>query len=461
MSVKVLAFCTHTPINPDVEEVIAQALDWGVDVFAAQGTSTDWGPYWLGSGKQVNTRTNLKENMRPYLRAAIKHKKPFVCSVGLAGGDIHLQEALDRIDELCVEEGWQIKIGVISGEIPPDYLKDALRSAVKIPAAFKHRDLSPWLTEADVDQSIRIVGLLGPEVIMEVLSGEPVDGVITGRALDIGLHMAIPMLRGVPRAVAAYAGKVIECAGIACERGSAQNPLWAEIDETGFTVRSPKSECPATPQSLSAHGFYERTNPWREANPGGSLDLSDVTITDLGDGKVRCEGARWIDAPYSVLIEGAKLLGYRTVATATALDPAFKANIDLLISDMYSTIDSVPQLADHKRGGDFDLTVKVFGGGKDDEPMALIVNAVANTQQLAELAAFIGYSYLHAGHYPGRLTTGGNLSFPYMPILQPYGPVYAFSICHILPLDNPSGPFRSERISFPRTTLAATAGTSL
>jgi hypothetical protein len=452
MSVKVLSFVTHAPVSASVSEMIDQAFDWGVDVIAAQGTSTDWGAYWLGSGEQVNTVTNLKENVRPFLRAAVEHQVPFVFSVGLAGGDVHLQECLDRIDELCVEEGWVLNIGVLSGEISKERLHAALEAGLTVRAAYNHPDLSPVLTKDDVDASIRVVGLLGVEPIIKALE-TGVDGVITGRALDIGLHMAVPMMRGIPRHVAAHAGKVIECGGVACEKSSASNPVWADIDEEGFTVRSCKPDSPATIRSIAAHCFYERSNPFQETNPGGVLDLTEVTYEQLDANSVRCEGARWVDAPYSVLIEGAKLLGYRTIAVMTAKDPGFIAHVDELIEQMHGIIDRSPQTAGHKRGADFDVTAKVFGpnqGKGEGDPVAIIVDAVAETPELADTVAFVGYSHIHAGHFEGRLTTAGNVSFAYMPILQQLGAVYAFSVYHVLPLDDPSEPFAFTPTRFPR-----------
>ncbi|MFZ0666374.1 MAG: acyclic terpene utilization AtuA family protein [Acidimicrobiales bacterium] len=453
--VRVLGFVTHAPRPDGVDALIEEAFSWGVDVVAAQGTSTDWGPYWLGSGRQIDTVTNLKENIRPYLRAAIAHRVPFVFSVGLAGADVHLDECLERVDEICSEEGWDLDIATISGEISPDFLRKSLESGTEIPAAYDDPSLAPLLSGTEVDESIRVVGLLGPEPIMDALRSG-VDGVITGRALDIGLHMALPMLRGVPRHVAAHAGKVLECGGLACESGSASLPVWAELDDAGFTVRSVKTSAPATPRSIAAHGFYERSNPWFETNPGGVLDLTDVVYTEVGPGAVRCEGARWIDAPYSVLIEGAKLLGYRTTVVATASDPTFIQNVNQIVAAMHEVVEASPQLKGRKLGTDFDLQVRVFGGAQNadtpgDHEVALVVDAVATSQALSDQVAFLGYSHIHATHYPGRLATAGNLSFAYMPILQQLGEVYAFSIYHILPLEDPSAPFVTTRRRFPRT----------
>ena len=66
-------------------------------------------------------------------------------------------------------------------------------------------------------------------------------------------------------------------------------------------------------RSLVSHTFYERSHPTLEENPGGCLDLGDATYEETAAG-VRCEGARWHEAPYTVLMEGARREGFRAVS---------------------------------------------------------------------------------------------------------------------------------------------------
>ena len=46
----ILSVVNHIPPVAGIEKSIECALGWGVDVIVAQGTGSDWGPYWLGSG---------------------------------------------------------------------------------------------------------------------------------------------------------------------------------------------------------------------------------------------------------------------------------------------------------------------------------------------------------------------------------------------------------------------------
>lgn len=121
MTVRILGFVNHIPPGADVEESIARAFEWGVDVVVAQGTGSDWGPYWLGSGEQV--AANQAQNVRPYVRAAVEHGVPFIFSFGIAGADPHLDRCLAQFDELCRAEGWKLNVGVVRSELSKEYLR--------------------------------------------------------------------------------------------------------------------------------------------------------------------------------------------------------------------------------------------------------------------------------------------------------------------------------------------------
>ena len=86
----------------------------------AQGTGSDWGPYWLGSGEQVSA--NQAANVEPYVRAAIEHGVPFVFSFGIAGADPHLDTCLEAFDALCLRNGWSLDVGVVRSEVDRDLL---------------------------------------------------------------------------------------------------------------------------------------------------------------------------------------------------------------------------------------------------------------------------------------------------------------------------------------------------
>ncbi len=80
---------------------------------------------------------------------------------------------------------------------------------------------------------------------------------------------------------------------------------------------------------------------------------------------------------------------------------------------------------------------------------AVIFDIVAVNQDLADHMAFVAFQHFFTGSYPGRRTTAGNATLPFVPANLPAGPVYGFSVYHILPLKNPSDPFTTRRVQLP------------
>jgi hypothetical protein len=311
-----------------------------------------------------------------------------------------------------------------------------------------------------VDGAERIVALIGPEPVMAAL-GHGVHGVVTGRALDIGLFMAVPMTRGIPTAVAAHAGKLLECGGLALEPGDSGQCIWAELDGTGFEVRSPNPRYRATVRGLVSHTFYERSHPTLEENPGGTLDLGAATYAETEHG-VRCEGARWIEAPYTVLLEGARRTGFRAISLLAVREPRLLDQIRDWSDRAERDLRAAPRFADALASGRLTVATRIFGLdgvlGKLEpnktvtgHEAAVVFDCVAADRRLAEEAAYFGFIRLFIGPYPGRQTTAGNAAAPFMPVVIPVSDVYEFSIYHLLPLADPVRPFPCEVVSFGAT----------
>ena len=466
-SVRILGFVNHIAPSPDIEEAIERAFSWGVDVIVAQGTGSDWGPYWLGSGEQVSA--NQAANVEPYVRAALKHGVPFVFSFGIAGADVHLETCLRGFDAMCERNGWSPRLGVIRSEISKDTLREAVTSGPPVRPCSMDAGLSPQLTVEDVESAERVVALIGPEPVMAGLEYSDehgrLDGVITGRALDIGLFMALPMLRGLPTAVAAHAGKMLECGGLALESGDSGRCIWASLDDVGFTVRSPHDGAAPSVRSLVSHTFYERAHPTLEENPGGALDLSRATYEELDiDGRVavRCEGAQWIEAPYTLLMEGARREGFRAVTLLGVREPELLAQARSWADTAEAAVAAAPRFAAPIAEGRLRVHTRIFGLDAvlgDLEPnqvvtgheAGVLVDVVADSEELAKEAAYYAFIRLFIGPYPGRKTTAGNAAAPLMPVVIPVSDVFSFSIYHLLPLEDPVGLFPLDITRFPRT----------
>ena len=88
-------------------------------MIGVDGGSTDPGPYYLGSGKPLNSRMAMKRDIRLMLMGAVSHRIPLVIgSCGGAGGAPHLALTVDIVREIAREEGLHFKLAVIEAEQP-------------------------------------------------------------------------------------------------------------------------------------------------------------------------------------------------------------------------------------------------------------------------------------------------------------------------------------------------------
>jgi hypothetical protein len=79
--------------------------------------------------------------------------------------------------------------------------------------------------------------------------------------------------------------------------------------------------------------------------------------------------------------------------------------------------------------------------------LCVLFETLADTQELAStICASLRSTFMHYG-YEGRKSTAGNLAFPYAPSDVEYGPVYEFSVYHLMPVDDPAALFPRQRWS--------------
>jgi len=257
--------------------------------------------------------------------------------------------------------------------------------------------------------------------------------------------MAPALLHGLPRAVAAHAGKLMECAGFALDPGDSAQPVWGRLDADGVEIRSPNPDYRVTVKSLASHSFYERSDPTKEDNPGGRLDLGECRYEQLDDG-IRCTGARWVEAPYTVLIEGAALAGYRSIVLMGVREPLLLEHLDDWVESMRRDVAAAARFASRE----YTIGVRRYGDTAGDWEVGVVLDVVADSQALANELAYFAFIRLFVSPYPGRKTTAGNVAVPLMPLVIPHGPVYTFGAYHLLPLDDPGEVFDVSELVLPR-----------
>jgi hypothetical protein len=422
------------------EESFRRGIAKKPHLVAADAGSTDPGPYYLGSGKSFTDRAFVKRDLAFMLREGLAVGAVVVVgSAGGSGAAPHLAWCRAIVEEIAREEKLSFRFGVISTDIPKERVKAALRAGRITPLPFV-----PALTEEAVDASTHIVAQAGNEPIERALAAG-CNVVLAGRSYDPACFAALPVHRGFDEGLALHMGKILECGAIAATPGSGADCAFATLYEDRFVLEALNPARRFTRESAAAHTLYEKSDPYRLPGPGGVIDLTACSFTEIGDGKVEVRGSRHErTAPYRVKLEGARRTGFRSISIAGTRDPIMIASIDAILAAVTKQVQSMS-------GGKTRGTVHFHVYGKDGvmgptEPvqqtrsheLGIVIESVAPTQEEADtLTSVTRSTLLHYG-YPGRISTAGNLAFPFSPSDIRAGEVYEFSVYHLMDMDDPA-----------------------
>jgi hypothetical protein len=424
------------------EAGLARAPDMiGVDM-----GSIDIGPAYLGGGKMAPTRVGAKRDLRKVLRAARRLDIPLVVgSAGSAGARPHLDQTLDIIREIAREDGLAFRMAVVASDVARAEVKKAIAARRVRPM-----DTMPALTETDVDAASHIVGQLGLEAFRRALEAD-VDVVVLGRACDTGIFASIPAMLGFPPGISMHMAKIIECASLCCVPGG-RDTILGVLDDDGFELESMAPNRAATPSSVAAHSLYEQADPYDIREPAGRADLRHVTYRALDGRRTRVEGATFEPADRLTLkLEGASMIGYRALLLAGAADPHFIARH----AEIFAAVTRVVRdLVCEDTVEDYRLGFRLFGvdGVRAwiDPPAHMpreafvLGECIAPTSERAEEVIRTSKQYLLHHGYEGRLSTAGNLAFPFTPPEVMIGEAYRFNVFHLMDVDDMAGLFPVE-----------------
>lgn len=431
------------------EESFRRAMAEKPDLIAVDGGSSDPGPYYLGAGKAFTDRTGVKRDLRFMITEGVRNGIPVV--IGTAGGSgaaPHLEWCRQIILEIAAEAQLSFRMAVIPTDVAKDTVHAALDAGRIEPLAFV-----PALTHDAIDQSTHLVAQMGVEPFIAALkAGAQV--VLGGRAYDPSCFAALPILLGYDEGLALHCGKILECAAIAATPGSGSDCAMGILDETGFVLKTFSDERRFTPESAAAHTLYEKSDPYLLPGPGGVLNLKACTFEDIGNGQVRVTGSRHERTPYKVKLEGARPVGFRTIAIAGVRDPIMIASIEDILRTVRERVAS--NLGQQGEARVFFHLYGKNGVMGDLEPvretrtheLGIVIEVVAPTQEQADTVCSLTRSTLLHYGYPGRVATAGNLALPFSPSDIRAGVVYEFSVYHLMDLPQEEAfPFQMQQVT--------------
>jgi hypothetical protein len=411
------------------------------DLIGVDAGSTDPGPYYLGAGKSFTNRAAVKRDLRFMLTAGVRRGIPVV--IGTAGGSgarPHVDWCEEIVREIAAEEKLTFKMGVIYADVPKARVRRHLLKGEITPLTYV-----PPLTEEVLEASVNVVAQMGVEPIQKALAAG-CQVVLAGRCYDPAVFAALPISLGFDPGLALHMGKILECAAIAATPGSGADCAFGTLRRDSFILESLNPARRFTKESTAAHTLYEKTDPYHLPGPGGELDLTGCSFTELPGGKVEVRGSRHVDSErYCVKLEGVRRVGHRTIAVAGTRDPIMIRNIDGILAGVET---QVRQILKAEAGG-ARIHFHVYGrdgvmGALEPErrirshELGIVIEAVAATQEAADAVCSLTRSTLLHYGYPGRISTAGNLALPFSPSDARMGEVFEFSVYHLMPVARPA-----------------------
>lgn len=404
----------------------------GVDAIAVDAGSTDPGPYYLGAGVSFTSREAVERDLKPLVEAVREYEVPLIIgSAGGAGAKPHVEWTLDIIRSIIRKLKARMRVGVVYSDIIADHIIGTLPYR-------KYKPLTTYFKQSLEDRirgSHRIVTQLGVEPLIKLLE-EDVDVIVAGRVVDTAPFSALPWMKDYPKGLAVHMAKVLECGAIAADPGSGSDGMIGVIRRGEFEVYPMSPGRRATKISVAEHALYERRDPYREYLPGGYADLSKTVYEEV-DGRVVVKGTRWVDEEVRfVKLEGVKWAGHRYIVVGGARDPGFIERLDQIISDSIKTIERLTGL------GDCRVYNRIYGrdgvmNGREPKHIAahevgILIETVCSSREKAKsIAGLIRSTLLHYG-WPGRVTTAGNIAFPFSPSDFYGGEVYEWSVWDLI-----------------------------
>lgn len=428
------------------QESFERAFDFPIDGIVVDAGSTDAGPHKLGANVSIVSRMALKKDLTNMIVKGLQNKIPIIIgSAGGAGAKSHVEHTLEVIREILSELHTHAKIGVIWA----DFTQQEIIHAINDERITLLSPNIPILTKEAVERTDTIVAQMGHEPILEALENK-CDIIVCGRSYDPSPFAALGIYRGMDPGLSYHLGKILECGALCATPGTTKDCILGTIMGDSFTVRALNPIRTCTPTSVAAHTFYEKEHPYILHGPGFTLNLENCTFTDIGNGVVEVKNSQFIkDDVYRIKLEGASQVAYRTFVLAGIRDPLLLSQIDEVEQEVMAQVRSYFSEIPER-----DYKVNFYHYGRDgvlgeQEPevftgheIGLMFEVLASTQELANaICANVRSTYLHYG-YPNRKSSAGNLAFPFAPSDVEFGPVYEFSIYHLMEIH--SNPFRLE-----------------
>lgn len=410
------------------EEALNIAFSEKVDYLGVDAGSTDPGPYYLGSKKSFTDRGAVKRDLSLALPKALEHKAPFIIgTAGGAGSREHVAWLKEILLEIASEQNLSFKLGVVLSDVSTKYVLDKFDNGKMIDMS------SEFVADRhSINESSCIVSQVGISPIIKLLQ-EKADVILCGRACDTAIYAAPCIYENYSEGLAFHMAKIMECGAMCSEPVAAADVMQGYMYEDYFELRPANPIRRCTVDRVAAHTLYEQSNPYLIYEPDGVCDLTNSKFEQIDERTVRVTGSVFKAAAEKTLkLEGVRCAGFRTICPATIYDTDTIKNIDLIIKTVTefvseNTKKTLPE-------NSYTINFKLSGGAESS--LGVIMDVVGKTQEIADTVCALARSRMLHCDFEGRKSTAGNLAFPFSPSDIHVGPVYEFSVFHLVKVDS-------------------------
>lgn len=424
------------------------------DAIAVDAGSVDCGPWYLGAGREHSPLSHIEWDIETILAESVPRRIPVIIgSAGGSGARAHVERTLDVVRRIAQTRGHRFRLAAIYSNVAPEFLLQHAKNGV-VEGAARIPDGSP-LAVGDVAASEVIVGLMGIDPMVDALRAGA-DVIVAGRAVDAAVIAAFPASRGIDLGLAYHMGDIMECAETCAEEitptlramGRNRIPIIGRITHDAFYLKPGLASMACTPESCLMHSAYERTSMHQIKVPEGTVDRSGARYERHDANTTRVSGARFAAEPYSILFEGVRKIGYRSIFPFAIRTPRMIVEIDRILADvnrieqeMFATM------------GNFRIHWHQYGRNavlREAEPehvrheIGLLADVVADSPALAHDVACDLFTRIGFWRYPDRTTTAGNIAVTLSPAIIDVGPTYEFSLYHAMPVPDYRAIFKTE-----------------
>ena len=412
-----------------------------LDFIGADAGSGDIGPYYLGADAEMNPASWTEHDLELLLVAARERNIPLI--IGSAGGTgtrRGVDDYVSTVKELARVHGLApFQLARIYSDVSLDFLRDNLEDP-PIESLTGGRPLS----EEVLRKTSRVVGMMGVAPYIEALD-RGADVIIAGRSCDDAIFACFGIRQGFPKGLSYHMGKVLECASLVGSPSMSKESVIGRLTEEFVEIEPMHPEQRCTPESVAGHALYERSHPYFQDAPGGTLDTRAAVYEQISDRSTRFTGSEFVqDERYRIKLEGAAFVGYRSLAIGALRDPLAIERLDEITDRVRKEVrDRVGQL---NEGADYVLLFHAYGknavmGDREHHTgrlheIGLVVETIGESQAIADEVTRLAFYRLLFPTFTGQKATAGGLAMIADEILQGT-PKYRWTVDHLLDVAEP------------------------